>query len=121
MPKPPRGRTYKCRQDWFYKETPTSPSTIRIIVEPHIDGVKYLRPENSYHSSDFNTDYGCYVPVIAGKCVAYKLDSDIFRGIDFKWSKCDPNSASPTGRVFQDPDTGQKYYFFSSSYLFILN
>jgi len=121
MQKAPRGSTYKCRLDFFYKETPTSPTTTRIMVEPHIDGVKYLRPENSYYGSNLDTDYGCYVPVSAGKCVAYKLDSRFFSGINLKWSKCDPNSASPTGRVFQDPDRGEKYYFFSSDHLFVLN
>ena len=116
LPKPPRGTQYKCRHDLFYKEHPGSPRRHRIIVEPPIPGAKFIKPNGDYM---IGTDYGCYIPVSAGKCVAFKWGKT-FGGLPNEWQKCDPKSANVDGRKFQDPDTGEWYYFFSSDYLFVL-
>jgi hypothetical protein len=103
--------------DWFYKESPGAEPKTRITVEPNITGAKLVEPNGQFFQG---SDYGCYIPVSAGKCVGFKFDPSQFRTITTEWQKCDPNSADVNGRQFQDPQTGEWYYFFGSDYLFVL-
>ena len=117
IPQTPQGTQYRCRMDWFYKESPGAAPKTRIIVEPNITGAKLVEPNGQFFQG---SDYGCYISIKAGKCVAFKLDSPQFRAITNEWEKCDTNSADVNGRQFQDSSTGEWYYFFGSDYLFVL-